>query len=86
MIQALQNIGDWRGLCRNLNVDEGTMDNLEHNHNHPDVQKAECLKAYFNTGKARWAEVVKAVAMYPIKNMRVSKKIAREKGILHDEL
>ena len=84
LIQALQSIGDWRGLCRNLNVDEGTMDKLEHNHNHPDLQKTECLKAYFNTGNAKWTEVVDAVAMYPIKNMRVSKKIAR--GILHDEL
>ena len=43
------------------------MNKLEHNNNHPDLQKAECLKAYFNTGKATWAEVAKAVAMYQLR-------------------
>ena len=86
LIQSLQSIGDWRGLCRNLDVDESIMDHLEHSYYHPDVQKAECLKVYFNTGKARWTKVVEAVAMYPIKNLRVAKKILEEHGLPHDEL
>ena len=83
LIQAVKDVGDWKGLCRNLDVDEGTMDILIKNPNSgpPDELKAECLTVYFNSGKATWSKVVEAVANYPIKNIRLAKKIANDHNI-----
>ena len=88
LIQALQDVGDWKGLCRNLDVDEGTMDTLIKNpSSHPNELKAECLTAYFNTGKAKWSKVVDAVANYPISNKRLARKIAQDHSVpFEDEL
>ena len=81
LIQAVKDVGNWKGLCRNLDVDEGTMDKLIQNYNLPDEQKAECLTAYFNAGKAKWSKVVDAVAKYPVSNERLAKKIAEDHGL-----
>ena len=82
LIQAVKDVGDWKGLCRNLDVDEGTMDVLIKNPNSPPNElKAECLTVYFNSGKATWSKVVEAVANFPIKNKRLARKIANDHGI-----
>ena len=79
LIQAVQDVGDWKGLCRNLDVDEGTMDTLIKNPSSPPNElKAECLTAYFKTGKAKWSKVMNAVANYPINNKRLARKIAKD--------
>ena len=77
LIQAVQDVGDWKGLCRNLDIDEGTMDSLIKNPSSPPNElKAECLTVHFNSGKARWSKVVQAVASFPIKNRKLARKIA----------
>ena len=88
LIQALQGVGNWEGLCRNLNVDEGILELVKNSYNLPYERKAECLKAYFNTGKAKWSEVIDAIGTYPINNNRLAKKIAIDRGLLrsNDEL
>ena len=86
LTKAVQTIGDWRGLCTNLKVDEGTMNTLIHSSDRPETKKDECLKAYFDTGDATWSEVVRAVGMHPIKNKRLAKKIAEDHGVDFDRI
>jgi hypothetical protein len=81
LIQAVKEIGNWRGLCTNLGVDEGVMDTLIHSPATVDAKKADCLQAYFNGGEAKWSTVVKAVSMHPISNKRVAKWIAKAHGL-----
>ena len=86
LIQAVQEVGDWIGLCRNLGVSEGKLDTLIQNPNQPaNQQKAECLRAYFNMGKAKWSKVVEAVKKYPISNSRLARKIAEDHGLPFDD-
>ena len=86
MTKAVQNIGDWRGLCTNLKVDEGTMNILLHSNDRTEAKKEECLQAYFDTGDATWNDVVRAVSMHPIKNKRLAKKIAKDHGVDFDRI
>ena len=86
LIQAVQSVGDWRGLCGNLNVDEGTMNILKHSTDRPETKMAECLQAYFDNGEATWSQVVRAVAMHPIKNKRLAKEIANDHSIDFDTI
>ena len=70
----------------NLGVEEGKMDLLV-NTAKPEVKKmADCLQAYFNQGDAKWSDVVKAVAMHPVSNKRIAKKIAKAHAINFDEV
>ena len=85
LIQAVKDIGDWRGLCTNLGVNDGVIETLVHSTTSVD-KKADCLRAYFNDGKANWADVVKAVAMYPINNRRVARQIANTYGLNYDSI
>lgn len=87
LLQAVKSIGNWRGLCTNLKVDGGEMDKLVYSNTNIDDKKMDCLQAYFNTGEAKWSEVVKAVAKSPINNRRIAKQIANEYGVhFKDEL
>ena len=73
---ATQNIGNWRGLCRTLQVSDAIMDGLEFNTD-PDIHKKEkCLKDYFRNRDPDWKEVVAAIANYPISNKHEACKIA----------
>ena len=81
LIQAVKKIGDWKGLCTNLGVSEGKINALVHSTATVDAKKADCLRAYFNSGEAKWSNVVKAVAMYPIDNKLVAKQIAKAHGL-----
>ena len=82
LIQAVQEIGDWEGLCTNLGVSEGKIDALVHSTATVDTtKKARCLRAYFKSGEAKWSNVVKAVARYPIDNKRVAEQIAKAHGL-----
>ena len=82
----MKDIGDWRGLCTNLKVDEGTMDRLIHSSDRAEAKLNDCLKAYLKGGEATWTEVVRAVAMPPINNKRVAKKIAKKYGVDFDKV
>ena len=86
LIQAVKEIGNWRGLCTNLDVNEGVMDSLQHSSDTVDAKKAGCLRAYFNSGEAKWSDVVKAVAMDPINNKRVAKQIAKAHGLHYEAI
>ena len=77
LIQAVKGIGDWQALCTNLGVNDGVIETLIHSTTTVDTKKADCLRAYFNDGEANWGDVVKAVAMSPIRNKRVAKRIAK---------
>ena len=77
LIQAVADVSDWMGLCRNLGVDEGRMYSIIDSDNIIQTKKSYCLKAYFNSGTAKWSEVIEAVANYPINNRHLAKKIAR---------
>ena len=86
LIQAVQTIGDWRGLCTNLGVDESIMNSLIQSTDNANIKKMECLHGYLKSGEATWRHVVRAVAMYPLKDMRLAKKIAKAHGIDFDAI
>ena len=86
LIQAVKEIGNWRGLCTNLGVNEAEMDKLKYSTDTVDAKKADCLRAYFNSGEAKWSDVVKAVAMHPISNKRVAKQIAKAHGLHYEAI
>ena len=77
LFQAVDKIGDWQNLCKNLKVDVGIMDMLKFSRDHDSIKKDECLEAYVNNGDASWEEVVVAVARFPIRNKLVSYNIAK---------
>ena len=81
LIQAVRGIGNCRALCTNLGVDDGVMETLVHSTATEDTKKADCLRAYFNGGKANWADVIEAVTMHPINNRRVANQIAKTYGL-----
>ena len=71
----------------NLGVQQGKMETLVHSSDTAvHTKKLECLQAYFDEGEAKWSEVVKAVAEYPVSNKRIAKKIAKAHGIDYDEI
>ena len=79
LLQAVENIGDWRVLCTFLGVDQGTMDDIKHSsYVH---KKLDCLQAYIDQGKAKWSGVIKAVVM--MKNHLVAKNIAKAHGLIN---
>ena len=86
LIQAVKEIDNWKGLCTNLGVSQGKIDALIHSRDTVDAKKAACLRAYFNGGKVKWSEIVEAVAMHPINNIRVAKQIAEAHGLNYDNI
>ena len=51
----MADVGDWVGLCWNLEVDEGIMDHLKHaDYVTPESRKRDCLLAYWKSGSATW--------------------------------
>ena len=77
LYQAVKDIGDWKGLCLNLKVNDAKMNSLDFSPKPIEWKKLECLKAYFDTGEATWEDVVRAVREHPIYNNRVAKQIAK---------
>ena len=86
LVQAVKGVGNWRGLCLNLDVDQGIIDTLIHSPDVADIKKLECLRAYFDQSKAKWSQIVRAVAMYPVNKKRIAKNIAKGHGIEFDKL
>ena len=81
----LAEIGDWEGLCMNLQVDMATLDELQNSGNLPnDYKKRRCLLTYFKSDSATWERVIEAVAKHPINNRRLAKKIALKYQIKFD--
>ena len=76
LLQAVKDIGDWKGLCTTLGVEEGVMTS-------PETKKQDCLTAYWNNGEATWTEVVRAVAD---NNKRIAKKIAKKYCVDFDKV
>ena len=82
--RSVANVGDWEGLCLNLDVDEAVMDSLRHsNYARPESKKHDCLQAYWKTGETNWESVIRAVAEYPIMNIKLAKRIASNHRILY---
>ena len=69
--ESVEEIGEWLSLCKNLKVDEGTMNRLDNDND-------ECLRYYVNSDEGSWEEVVISVARPPFKNKRLAKKIAQQ--------
>ena len=78
LLQAVNEIGDWRGLCTYLGVDRGTMDGIKY---FGHTEKLDCLQAYINQGEAKWSGVIKAVVM--MKNHLVAQNIAKAHGLIN---
>lgn len=85
-MQAVRSVGIWRELCMNLRVDEGTMNRLIHSTDRDETKMTECLQAYVNSGEARWSQLVRAVATYPLNNKKLAKKIAKDHGLNFDRV
>ena len=60
------------------------MNTLKHSTYHEETKMAECLQAYFDNGEATWSQVVRAVAMHPIKDKRLARKIANDHNVDFD--
>ena len=73
-------------LCTNLGVDDGIMETRPLHYTTVNTKKADCLRAYFNDGKANWANIVKAVTMHPTSNKRVAKQIAKTYGLDYNNI
>ena len=90
LLRATSEIGDWEGLCTNLDVSSGVMNGILHSQEQISTKKKRCLESYYNSGDANWEDVIAAIAGSPIYNERVAKKIAKKYGIdyksIRDEL
>ena len=76
--QAVAKIGNWQGLCENLDIDDGIIDHLKYSIDQPENKKSNCLKAYFDKSEAVWEEVILAIARYPLKKVGLARNIAHE--------
>ncbi len=74
----LEDIGNWEGLCSNLGVRSGLIDELRHSRLEVSVMKFRCIEAYFNDGDATWEDVALAVRLYPIQNSNTADKIEQK--------
>ena len=81
LYQAVAKVGNWRGLCMNLNVDMGTLDSLRRSGETEDMKKELCLQSFFNAGNATWEAVIQALVQYPVNNKRLAKEIAKKQQI-----
>ena len=62
-IQAVKEVGNCEGLCRNLNVNIGKINEIKSENYAP---YRGCLQVYYYNDKAKWENVVRAVTKYPI--------------------
>lgn len=82
LAKAVEDIGDWETLCENLGVPKRVLSGLNNMiDTYYEKKKQLCLKAYLDTDRACWEQVVKVVADYPFYKIRLSKEIARKHGI-----
>ena len=75
--KAVAEIGDWEALCEYLGVHKAVLTSLCDMINTDNtVKKHRCLKAYINTAKTCWEQVVEVIADYPFYNARLAEEIA----------
>ena len=74
---AVVEIGNWLGLCENLKINIGTIEELKYSNDHIKHKISECLTAYFDKGEAVWEEVVFAIAQPRLNKGVLARKIAR---------
>ena len=86
LYHAVQDVGNWKGLCFNLRVDDATMNRIDLSDEHDANKKIDCLRAYIDGGEASWPSVVQAVAKPPISNKLLAKKIAKDRGVNYDSV
>lgn len=91
LVKALSDIGDWEGLCLNLNVPHGLLSELRFSTENFSSKKMRCLEAYFDEVEASWEEIILALHNPPIGNKRIAKEIADHQDInyytlIRDEL
>lgn len=79
--KAVSEIGNWYGLCSNLDVERGLLSELQHSNEHISIKKTQCLEAYYDQGEATWERLITAINDYPIRNRRVAKELADKHGI-----
>ena len=81
LYQELTEIGDWDGLCMNLQVDMAVQNSLRMSDGRIEDKKRECLRAYFYGGSATWEGVIAAILQHPINKRKIAKGIAERHGI-----
>ena len=75
--QVVVEIGNWRGLCKNLKINRGTVEKLIYSNDLPEYRISDRLNAYFDKGEAVWEEVILPVARPPLVKADLARKIAR---------
>ena len=83
LYHAVAKVGNWKGLCLNLAVDDAKMDELKHSDLVTESKKQDCLQTYWNTNEAIWETVIQAVATYPISNIKLAIRIANSHNIAY---
>ena len=78
LFHALEKIGNWWNLCKNLRVDQGIMERLKFSKDDEVIKMTNCLDAYVNSDEASWEDVAIAVVRPPIKNKKVARDIANK--------
>ncbi len=73
----LQKISDWKGLCFNLGVISGVIDELQYSGMKMRDAKRKCLEEYINNGDATWEHVALAVRLYPIQRSDIADEIKK---------
>ena len=86
LYHQVANISDWYGLCLNLGVYDGKLNELKHSNENSEERKRECLQVYFDNDEAYWEEVVRAIIQYPVGKRREAKKIIKKKNLRSDLL
>ena len=74
----LEDIGNWEGLCINLGVPSGLVNELRYSKLEVSVLKIRCAEAYMDNAEPTWEHVIWAVTLYPIHSMKTVKKIKQK--------
>ena len=76
--RSVEKIGNWQGLCTNLELSETEYNRIMNEGYMEQQKKEECLRSYIKSDEDSWEEVVIAVARPPINNRRLARTIAND--------
>ena len=85
LFHELKDIGNWDILCTNLGVKSAILEGIRYDTIDPVLKKKNCLKAYIDSGKARWDEVVRVVCNNPFYNVILGQELSTKYGVPETE-
>ena len=85
LFHELKDIGNWDILCTTLGVNDAIMERIRYDTIDSVLKKTNCLKAYIDSGKARWDKVVRVVCSNPFYNMILGQELATKYGVPETE-